>query len=451
MNNAFHLRGAGVPVADHPEFQELCALFATGALTEEEINRLEEHVSECSNCRRYLERFPLKAAAAMEELAPNRAPEASSTESFDFEDAKKRLFGRLPKIKRNDDPPAGGRIEYALAGIPGHGGNGTTLGQSIIFVRSFKPYLPYAAGFFLALGLSLTLYWNGPRRQADEIRLNAGRAENNATASREEAKEFSKQRNALSAQLQDRTTSVLALQSQIAQLRRRIDELEATGSKAAGEKHQLEATQETLSKNLRDEQANVAALRSELNSSHQEHTGDSLRTADLERRIEQLSASVRDQREQIDQQDSEIAQQRDLLAHDRDIRDLMGARQLYVAEVYDSDENGRPKKPYARVFYTKDRSLIFYGFDLDRQPGVRNVGAFQVWGRRGTNRENALNLGILFQDSSTNKRWILKIDDPMKLQQIDAVFVTIEPKGGSFKPTGKPLLFAYLRVDPNHP
>jgi len=37
------------------------------------------------------------------------------------------------------------------------------------------------------------------------------------------------------------------------------------------------------------------------------------------------------------------------------------------------------------------------------------------------------------------------------LEQIDAVFVTVEPAGGSRKPSGKPLLFAYLKVDPNHP
>ena len=37
------------------------------------------------------------------------------------------------------------------------------------------------------------------------------------------------------------------------------------------------------------------------------------------------------------------------------------------------------------------------------------------------------------------------------LQQIDAVFVTVEPHGGSEKPSGKPLLFAYLKVNANHP
>jgi hypothetical protein len=29
--------------------------------------------------------------------------------------------------------------------------------------------------------------------------------------------------------------------------------------------------------------------------------------------------------------------------------------------------------------------------------------------------------------------------------------VTLEPHGGSPKPSGKPLLFAYLKTDPNHP
>jgi len=45
----------------------------------------------------------------------------------------------------------------------------------------------------------------------------------------------------------------------------------------------------------------------------------------------------------------------------------------------------------------------------------------------------------------------LKFDDPKTLAKIDAVFVTVEPDGGSHHPSGKQLLFAYLRVTPNHP
>jgi hypothetical protein len=88
---------------------------------------------------------------------------------------------------------------------------------------------------------------------------------------------------------------------------------------------------------------------------------------------------------------------------------------------------------------------------LDQQNVVKNASTFQVWGQRGPDREQALPLGIFYEDNASKKRWVLKLDDPKLLAQIDAVFVTIEPNGGSRKPSGKPLLFAYLRVDPNHP
>jgi hypothetical protein len=129
----------------------------------------------------------------------------------------------------------------------------------------------------------------------------------------------------------------------------------------------------------------------------------------------------------------------------------MGARDLYVAEVYDVARTGATQKPYGRVFYTKGKSLIFYAYDLDQQTIAKKTSTFQVWGQRGPEREQAFPLGVFYEDNASKKRWVLKLDDPKLLAQIDAVFVTIEPNGGSRKPSGKPLLFAYLRVDPNHP
>jgi hypothetical protein len=46
---------------------------------------------------------------------------------------------------------------------------------------------------------------------------------------------------------------------------------------------------------------------------------------------------------------------------------------------------------------------------------------------------------------------VLRFDDPKQLAEIDAVFVTIEPRGGSHKPTSKPFLYALLRKEVNHP
>ena len=47
----------------------------------------------------------------------------------------------------------------------------------------------------------------------------------------------------------------------------------------------------------------------------------------------------------------------------------MGARKLYIADVFDVDSGSRTRKPFGRVFYTQSKSLIFYAFDLDRQTG----------------------------------------------------------------------------------
>ena len=60
-------------------------------------------------------------------------------------------------------------------------------------------------------------------------------------------------------------------------------------------------------------------------------------------------------------------------------------------------------------------------------------------------------MGIFYMDNASARRWVLKLDDPKVLEEVDSVFVTIEPNGGSKKPSGKQLLFAYLRGDANHP
>ena len=41
---------------------------------------------------------------------------------------------------------------------------------------------------------------------------------------------------------------------------------------------------------------------------------------------------------------------------------------------------------------------------------------------------------------------VLRFEDPLYLAEIDSVFVTVEPPGGSAKPTGRQFLFAYLNT-----
>jgi hypothetical protein len=129
----------------------------------------------------------------------------------------------------------------------------------------------------------------------------------------------------------------------------------------------------------------------------------------------------------------------------------MGARQLYIADVFDIDNAGRTRKPFGRIFYTRDKSRVFYAFDLDQAPSLKNASSFQAWGLKPSRSEKPFNLGIFYMDNEANRRWVLRFDDAAKLAQINAIFVTVEPNGGSAKPTAKPFLYASLRQTPNHP
>jgi hypothetical protein len=217
----------------------------------------------------------------------------------------------------------------------------------------------------------------------------------------------------------------------IADLRRQLEQQSA-------EMARMKMAQNQLETDLQDGQAGRQALlqeRSEVNQkldaaqSKAQALQDKLdflerQSSEERQRATALEAKVADLNRLLHDRETTIDQQQELLAHDRDIRDLMGARDLYVAEVYDVERTGETRKPYGRVFYTKGKSLIFYAYDLDQQAGVKNASTFQAWGRRGPDWQQALNLGIFYVDNSSKKRWVLRFDDPKALAQIDAVFVT---------------------------
>jgi hypothetical protein len=214
--------------------------------------------------------------------------------------------------------------------------------------------------------------------------------------------------------------------------------------RAQTERDQKVSEREALGHSLADSQAELARVKNDLDALQKQRLGDAAHEAEVEARLAKFA-------DQLKERDATVDEERDLLARDKDIRDVMGARELYVAEVSDVAGNGKTKKPFGRVFYTKGKSLIFYAYDLDQQPGLRDASTFQAWGRRGPELSQAVSLGIFYADNAAHKRWVLKFNDATSLAQIDAAFVTVEPNGGSQKPTGKPLLFAYLRVEPNHP
>jgi hypothetical protein len=217
-------------------------------------------------------------------------------------------------------------------------------------------------------------------------------------------------------------------------------------SRLSNENAGLKADRDQIVRNLDEARAQLTQLNSDMDRLRSERDDALLRDSEFDKKVEGFKIQLRTLSDTI-------SEQQRLLAADRDIRELMGARDLLLADVFDIDQNGRNRKPFGRIFYTKDKSLIFYAFDLDRQPRLRNAGAFQVWGAKAADngKGSAFNMGIFYMDNEAMRRWVLKFDDPKVLARIDSVFVTVEPEGGSDRPRGKQLLFASLRGEPNHP
>jgi hypothetical protein len=142
--------------------------------------------------------------------------------------------------------------------------------------------------------------------------------------------------------------------------------------------------------------------------------------------------------------------ERQLTAAGKDIRELLVARQLHVIDVRDTDANGNPSKAFGRIFVTEGKSLTFYAFDLNEDRAIDAKHRFEVWGSQQAKGSPSHNLGFLYVDDKSQRRWALKVNDPQLVKEIDSVFVTVEPAAGAPKPGGQALLYAYLG-QPNHP
>ena len=144
--------------------------------------------------------------------------------------------------------------------------------------------------------------------------------------------------------------------------------------------------------------------------------------------------------------------ERQLLASGRDIRDIVGARNLHIIDVYDTSPEGTTRKSFARAFYTEGKSLIFYAYDLPARGTENGKFVYAAWGEKNGSKKTVRNLGILLNDDKGQRRWVLNFSDPKVLAEIDSVFVTLERAGtDGEQPNGKRMLTAYLDSQVNHP
>jgi Anti-sigma-K factor rskA, C-terminal/Putative zinc-finger len=433
----------------HEDFRELCAISVSGELSPDEQARLAEHLRTCGSCEKTFHQYRATVLSIVPQLAAEgMPPEGAAASSWEVKAAETVLFERLKTQERDGLSLRPSRRESAVTGRP--------TGYVPPPARWKEFGMLYAAGILLFLALAVASYRLGIQRgarTAGEFPTN-----NNGTSWMLPDNDHDQ----LAAELAERDKAISGLKQQIVSKTSRVREARALPV-AGGSP----GKNETLSRNERSisPAARMAGVEKQLAESQRIRDDEVSRSALLEAKVSELAEQLRDRDQVLSRQrsslaaadrliqerDKTITDQQDLLAHDRDIRELMGSRNLYIAEVYDVAKTGQTNKPFGRVFYTKGKSLIFYAYDLDQQAAVKTASIFQVWGSEGANQGRAVSLGVFFEDSAANKRWVLKAENARSLEQIDAVFVTIEPKGGSQKPSGKPVLFASLKNSPNHP
>jgi peptidoglycan hydrolase CwlO-like protein len=432
----------------HDEFRELCAIATSGELSEHEQRKLRAHLTGCPECRQALKEFEAVVDVGVPLLASQL-----STEYLE------------PSASTSAKPSKSNHTESSGAALSQMGTQDAELASDVaepgfVFAQRNRParkemnwnyvWFSFAACVLLTVALGFYAY----RMEKTPIANVAQSVPvgNNAQieALEQQISDAGREREGLRSQLALRDRAISDLERKIQEQSISLNDMKDAEAKFAksiqddeAEKRVAQAQSE-LSQKLGNAQASLTKAQSDLGVVTEQRSEVEMRAASLEAQVRDLSGELRES-------ELTVGKQEELLAHDRDVRELIGARDLYIAEIYNVAGDGVTQKPYGRVFYTKGKSLIFYAYDLDQQASFKNARTFQAWGQRGPDRRQALNLGIFYEDNAAKKRWVLKFNDPKTLEQIDAVFVTVEPNGGSAQPSGSPLLFTYLKIEANHP
>jgi hypothetical protein len=426
----------------HETFEELCALAATGELSPEDETRLADHLQECESCRTACADF----SAILRELPEHGAKLADKSLLRELEEGglRDRFLGHAR---------AGG-VRFSSAAVESHG----ALPADFTHVwrgSGFSVYQRIAASVVAIVAVGLAGYrvaHRNDRRTADQ---SATVLQSNQTA----AAQPGKADDATLLRLSNLENLERSSEQRIASLTKEKDGLVA---RVGGLESELKAAQDdkqdlthTIS-HLNDANAQLASQNEvslqELVATKAELEKVRATREHAEGELTAVRAELGTLKQQMRTETASLAQDRQLLTVGRDVTNLMAARSLHVIDVYDGDGRGNNKKAFGRVFYTEGKSLIFYAYDLDEKKLADAKYSFEAWGQRQADPQSAKRLGILYSDDKGDKRWVLKVDNPDQLREIDSVFVTLEPHGASSdKPTGQKLLFAFLGSKANHP
>ena len=402
-------------MSEHDRFRELASLAAIGELSPEEHEEFQRHKDTCPQCRELIAETTALATAVFLAGSPNNEDSVLKVERH--RRLREGIAQRLPAV------------------VP------------VSFVQRYKHVVAagIAAAFLLGAGVGTAIGYRARARSATKLSAQiVVPAEVLPTKVPVVAPgEFVRWQEAI-ADLQRKMEVArgdnLALRDKLALADQHTTELETR-------LNEVEKQSSTQGQELVQSRNDLSAARIELSQAKESVSAS-------QKKIDSLQYALSDREARLTEVSASVEREREMLSAGREIRDIMGARDLHIVDVIDRDGKGRARKAFGRAFYTQGKSLIFYAFDLPVKNTADGKFVYAAWGSNSNNlnSKTAHSLGIFYNDDQTQHRWAMKFDDPKLLEEIDTVFVTLEPAGRPFAaPTGKPILEAYFGTPPNHP
>jgi hypothetical protein len=402
----------------HEQYEELCALAASGQASPDELTDLRSHLEDCPDCRSAAYDFTQVSAQGLSQLAAKRLRcqiPSGMTQRFM---ARARSEGIELTRKNVPRAPATNR-RWFFATIGAAAAAVLIAGFLIIGSRKSSPVVIE----YRQLPASQT---TGPSPGTVSQDSGAGNAglQQQLAAARSEMK-------FMSATIQEQRAEIESASKTSDDLNSRVTEAEKRSAVAASDRSQRDAR--------------IAQLEAEIEKAKFEKNASDTALALQETELREL-------RKQMSDQATALAEQQELAEKGSDARDLVVARNLHIIDVHDRDGDGKSQRAFGRIFYTEGKSLIFYAYDLADPRKLDAKVSFYVWGERLGAEKPIRSLGIFHNDDANDGRWVLTFDDPHVLAQINSVFVTVESSKKAIKePGGRRVLFAFLGDKPNHP
>jgi hypothetical protein len=427
-------------MARHEHFEALCATASIGQASGPELAELQEHLSQCPDCQQVYSEFLQLGAVRC--AADAQEQEVTSEEALSYIDSA--LF-RQNFLKQAEAQGIVFSRANTTSEMPA-----PQLKRTGYRIRRIQVALPVAASFLLLCG-TISGYYFGVRKAGKSLGVAASKSIPIVAATQKQIDNPDREaaiarlqgeNHRLAAEIASLRASLANTSSSLGQLRTNVAASEKERASLLVTAADRDAQISDLQRQLNQALAQAGTLRAELDKAE---SGSQAILVEDQNKIRELS-------DQLAGQSAALEREGEMLAANRDIRDLMAARNLHIADIFDTDTKGKTRAAFGRVFFTEGKSLIIYAYDLNDHR-VQDAGYhYRVWGKKEGPGQAAKSLGIFYSDDKAQKRWVFKYDDPKVLSEIDSVFVTLEPPGKNpTEPKGDKFLYAYLRNQPNHP